>query len=124
MFNEKEYMKEYYKRNKDKIKARTKNWKLNNRERKTELNKIHIRKHKEYYSKKVREWQKNHIEIYKAQKQVYYAIRRGQIPKAKTLICVKCGQQAKEYHHYKGYLKENWLDVIPLCKKCHFFIDK
>ena len=40
---------------------------------------------------------------------------------AKTLQC-SCGQQAKHYHHHKGYTKKHWLDVIPVCTKCHSII--
>lgn len=39
-------------------------------------------------------------------------------PPAKTLLCIDCGQQAKEYDHPKGY-EEDWDKVEPVCQKCH-----
>ena len=42
------------------------------------------------------------------------------IPKPRELKCVICNNQAKTYHHYKGYEKKNWLDILPLCYDCHF----
>lgn len=47
------------------------------------------------------------------------AVKQGMKP-ATAFICADCGQaQAEEYHHYKGYAKEHWLDVVPLCLPCH-----
>ena len=50
---------------------------------------------------------------------VYNAVHSGKLPYPNTLKCVKCGKQAQQYHHYKGYAKEHWLDVQPVCKICH-----
>jgi hypothetical protein len=46
------------------------------------------------------------------------AVATGKLPAAKTLVCVTCGQPAKEYHH-ESYLPEHWLSVIAFCVKCH-----
>lgn len=54
----------------------------------------------------------------KAVSAVNVAIASGTIPRPDTLKCA-CGKQAEEYHHYKGYVKEHWLDVVPKCTKCH-----
>ena len=51
-------------------------------------------------------------------KAVYYvknAIRDG---KLKRLPCEKCGNPKSQAHHF-SYSKENWLNVIWLCKKHH-----
>jgi hypothetical protein len=45
-------------------------------------------------------------------------VRAGRMPRVATLFC-KCGAQAANYHHHNGYDREHWLDVIPICKKCH-----
>ena len=45
-------------------------------------------------------------------------VRAGRMPHIKTLTC-KCGVQAENYHHHNGYDRNHWLDVIPVCKKCH-----
>lgn len=59
-----------------------------------------------------------HPEQKQAQVTVNDAIRKGQLPRLDTLQC-SCGSQAKHYHHNKGYAPEHWLDVIPVCRKCH-----
>lgn len=54
----------------------------------------------------------------KAVNAVKKEIRIGKIPKPSFYKC-KCGKQAEQYHHHKGYAPEHWLDVVPVCKKCH-----
>lgn len=70
-------------------------------------------------SKKWRE--KNKIKS-KAFDKVIISVRKGIIPPIKTCECAHCGNQAKHYHHYIGYEKEHWLDIIPLCRKCHTIV--
>lgn len=50
------------------------------------------------------------------------AIMRGDLPRARDCRCSDCGKPAKEYHH-KSYKREHWLDVIPLCRSCHYKAD-
>lgn len=40
---------------------------------------------------------------------------RGEIPHPTECACVICGAPATHYHHHKGYERENWLDVVPMC---------
>lgn len=54
-----------------------------------------------------------------ARRAVNLAVRKGSMPRADSLTCRHCGQQAKEYHHWHGYDVEHRLDVIPLCISCH-----
>ena len=54
----------------------------------------------------------------KAKDHVAWLVRSGKKPPARTLKCRQCGKQAEEYHHHKGYAKEHWEDVIPLCRSC------
>lgn len=58
----------------------------------------------------------------KAREVVNDAVIRGDIPKPDILLCAHCGSQAREYHHYLGYSQKHWLDVEPLCSKCHYAI--
>lgn len=51
-----------------------------------------------------------------AHKAVQQAIRRGEIPPAKTLACVDCGEQARDYDH-RDYAKK--LEVQPVCRSCN-----
>lgn len=54
----------------------------------------------------------------KARQVVNDTIRAGKLPRPDILKC-SCGEQAKEYHHHKGYEVKHHLDVIPLCAACH-----
>lgn len=53
-----------------------------------------------------------------AKREVLNAVRRGDLPPIASQQCRDCGKQAQHYHHW-SYLREHWLDVIPLCIKCH-----
>lgn len=55
----------------------------------------------------------------KAQYTVNNAIKVGRLPHADTLQCYYCPAKAQLYHHHLGYEKEHWLDVVPVCRKCH-----
>lgn len=55
----------------------------------------------------------------KARRTVCQAVETGTLPKAQTLTCINCGKTAREYHHHKGYEKQNWLEVVPVCRPCH-----
>lgn len=56
----------------------------------------------------------------KAHNAVSTAVRYGKMPHVSTLKCQECGKQAQCYHHHKGYAEKHWLDVVPLCNKCHW----
>jgi len=83
-------------------------WKQENKERFHEW----YRKHKADFPEK---WQ--------ARLALSRAIKNGTLKPAKTLKCVRCGKQAKHWHHHKGYDKKHWLDVIPVCVPCHGILD-
>jgi hypothetical protein len=55
----------------------------------------------------------------KAQSAIAGEIAAGRMQSAKTKLCASCGEQASHYHHYKGYEREHWFDVTPLCRRCH-----
>jgi len=57
----------------------------------------------------------------KAKDAVHHAVEAGKLPYPKTLQCSYCPKQAEEYHH-PNYKPEHWLDVIPVCRKCHIKI--
>ena len=60
-----------------------------------------------------------HPEQWKAENALNYAVRTGKLPRPDSLQRHYCDLQAKEYHHYLGYASKYWLDVIPVCIKCH-----
>lgn len=55
----------------------------------------------------------------RARVEVARNVKAGKMSRVTSLQCERCGKQAQEYHHHKGYDKCNWLDVIPLCCECH-----
>lgn len=54
----------------------------------------------------------------KASAEVAYAVQRGDLTHISKQTCLYCGEQAEHYHH-DSYDPENWLNVVPLCRKCH-----
>lgn len=56
----------------------------------------------------------------RARHKVERAVEWGRIKPARMYRCAVCNDaQAVEYHHHNGYSEEHYLDVIPVCKKCH-----
>ncbi len=65
-------------------------------------------------------------EKFNARQAVGHAIEKGKLPPAKTQTCKMSDGSCEgrlEYHHYKGYAKKHWLDVIPLCRKHHYITE-
>ena len=65
-----------------------------------------------------------HPEKVKANNKIGNEIRQNRLPPARSFDCQYCKQPAISYHHYKGYDKKYWFDVIPLCTKCHRKADR
>jgi hypothetical protein len=66
----------------------------------------------------VEAWQKRNPIKRKAARAVHYAVTKGELPPVTSCACADCDVQAEEYHH-ESYEKEHWLDVDPLCRRCH-----
>jgi hypothetical protein len=63
-----------------------------------------------------------HPEQYAARWAVTSAVRSHRLPNVFTLFCrgsLDCYKKSEVYHHHLGYAPEHWLDVMPVCKKCH-----
>lgn len=56
---------------------------------------------------------------HKARSVVSNAVQTGKLPRPNSLQCHYCSNQAEQYHHWRGYEKKHWLDVIPACIPCH-----
>lgn len=82
----------------------------------TEKHKDKSREANRVYHRKFRQIHKDKRHAHSA---VSRAVKRGKLPAANTQKCHYCPGIAKEYHHHNGYDKEHWLDVLPVCKKCH-----
>lgn len=61
----------------------------------------------------------NHPQHAKALQVVRNAIRSGKLPRPDILLCHYCPKPAQQYHHWHGYEKKHWLDVVPVCVSCH-----
>jgi hypothetical protein len=68
---------------------------------------------------RLKQYRAVHFKKVQAGNAVRNEVRYGRRPAASTLLCMYCGNPAHSYHHYKGYAKEHWFDVVPLCSKCH-----
>lgn len=129
-YNEKEHIKEvqkkYTDKNKEKIFANWKRWYEENKE--IILNKIknyeNTPRGKEVRRKADDRQHKKYPERRNARAAVSNAVYAGRLPKIHTMVCSVCNnKQAEHYHHHKGYDREYWLDVIPVCAACHKKID-
>jgi len=69
----------------------------------------------------MRRFFQNHPEQYAAKNAISVAVSSGKLAQIISLKCIDCGNAAEQYHHHKGYSPEHLLDVVPLCKKCHYF---
>ena len=58
-----------------------------------------------------------------ARAKIRRAVQAGRIVRPDTLLCCRCSENAVEYHHHLGYEPDHWLDVVPVCKKCHPILD-
>lgn len=66
----------------------------------------------------------HHPNNIKATKAVNHSIEAGKLISPSFLFCHYCHKPAQQYHHWHGYAPEHWLDVIPVCIKCHNKIPK
>lgn len=76
-------------------------------------------KGKEVKLRNAKRYQIAHPEQNRARQVIRNAIRNGKMPRPDTLQCHYCPNKAKQYHHWHGYAPEHWLDVVPVCTKCH-----
>lgn len=137
-----EYQQRYLERHADEVKERRRTRRAENLEETREYHKEWMRywreangtesraKARDYYERNAeerREYQREYRKRYKgrvaAQQAVREAVHRGDLPSAKTQVCVRCGNQATEYHHW-SYEREDWLKVEAMCPTCHARADR
>lgn len=111
--------KEEYATNPDEAKGRINTWRQGNPDKRKASDKTWVQNNREKVYETVLRWVKSNPEKRRAHEFVKNAIRNGKLPPVKTLACSFCPKQASHYHHYKGYDKEHWLDVVPVCSECH-----
>jgi len=64
------------------------------------------------------DWNKRHPLAGWASGLVNQSIMRGELPRADSLLCTDCGEQARDYDH-RDYTRP--LDVEPTCRSCNNF---
>lgn len=99
--------------------ASNKAWYQNNKEHAYEYQKQYTKDHPDKVTANAKKMYEKHLHKYRARQAVNNEITAGRLAPIKSLACANCGNQAAHYHHYLGYEKEHWFDVIPLCRKCH-----
>jgi len=68
-------------------------------------------------------WRKAHPEQVPAHSAVKHAVIKGTLIRVDQ--CSSCGKPGKTVaHHHLGYAKEHHLDVIWLCRSCHYWHDR
>ncbi len=88
-----------------------------NKTRITEWNRRYTQSDKGKQQRKT--YRQNSMKL-RAHRAVENALKRRRLPKAKYFQCAYCGKQATQYHHWHGYDREHWLDVIPVCRRCDY----
>jgi len=109
---------DYYERNSTKIKEYVQQWQHDNYEKWRGYETKSRHNNPEPARERVRRYMKKYPEKREAQQAVGDMVKAGKLRPAKECQCAKCGKKATNYHHW-SYLPEHWLDVIPLCGKCH-----
>ena len=132
--NSQKYCKEcFLKNNKEKDQERANKWYYKNWDKAIKQRRVYYRNNKEKFYNLSKSWRKKNPDKVKEFYKKYRIVHRnrvnarthinnliiaGKLKPAKHLKC-KCGKQAREYHHYKGYNRKNWEDVEPKCTNCH-----
>ena len=65
-----------------------------------------------------RNYRRSHRVQTQAKNRLNAEIRLNGFPHISTRRCSVCGDTAAHYHHW-SYEEIHWLDVIPLCQRCH-----
>jgi hypothetical protein len=126
-----ERIREWQRRNPEKVSAYKRKWAASNPEKIYEKNLLYRSENTTLVQKWKKEWRalnpererqykrnlwKNNPEKLKARNAVYYAVRTGKLIRPDH--CSKCSKECKPHgHHYRGY--EYKLDIIWLCETCH-----
>lgn len=105
-------------RNSEKMKEYQDKYVLAHPEKVTASKKQYEETHKEVLYIRTKIARETHPEQYAARKAVQIAVKRGELTAIALCKCNRCENMARHYHHW-SYEPEHWLDVEPLCIKCH-----
>jgi hypothetical protein len=111
--DKKEYHKQYYLDNKEKIKERGKKYYYDNKEKCKTVRKKYRDENKEKVRKWVKEWRQNHHLVFLGKQITLDNIER-------TLLCICCRfQGSTDLHHLKYDLNDPLKYTVELCGSCH-----
>ena len=113
----KEARRRYYQSDaaKEKRRERDRRYRLSKKAKEKNKRYNNSKKGRERYKRYWNKWPERKV----ARKAVFDAIQRGDLPTLESQSCA-CGALAESYHHHKGYGRQHYLDVIPLCWSCHY----
>lgn len=128
----KQCSKRYYQSHDKEIKQKKKRYALIHASEKKQYMKLYRQSHideiilanKEYYQSHKREYKhrkRRFIVKYRARKMLSQAVYRGQIVKpSQCEACMLLFPKNKlQGHHWKGYAKKFWYEVMWVCSQCH-----
>ena len=114
------YSRKYYAEHRADSLAHSKKWVEENREKHREhcrkSNLLHASERAEY----TKQYRKNNPDKYKATSRINHLVEKGKL--AKPMACEVCGKVGRVEAHHANYSKP--LDVIWVCKKCHYKLDE
>lgn len=112
------YNRERYKNDKSRQKRSSAKWRKSNKQAIYEQAKSYRLENPEVGRNWVRRMRREHPEKNNAHNAVRSAVRAKRLPRVSDIDCLDCGARAGHYHH-ESYEEKHWLDVTPLCHKCH-----
>lgn len=69
----------------------------------------------------MKHWYDTNTEKARAQRRVNAQVSCGNFPSAKTMVCDICQEAlAAHWHHHNGYGPGHEIDVIAVCRPCHY----
>jgi hypothetical protein len=111
--------------NPEKAKAVRRKWRVVNKERQNATGRKWRKNNRAKQLESERRLRVLYPDRFRAREAVADAIKHGKLLPVKFMICSHCKhRRAEHYHHHKGYDREHWLDVEPVCHICHTSIHR
>lgn len=111
----------YWHQNKTRLSSKNRKWRIVNAKELSCRKRVYAKsaRGRDVQRKGNRKWYQANKERYGAWSAVKRAVRKGIL--IKPLFCTKCMRTDLriDAHHYAGYDKSNWLNIVWLCSACH-----
>ena len=121
-------LREYYKRNRERIRKRNAEWRKRNREKVREYVKRYYWKHRDKLLEKLKEWRQQNKEKILAYERKYmihyngYAVRGEKRDYPSNGRCELCGQERRLFYHH--WDNNNLMLGLWLCPHCHILAEQ